>query len=177
MHPQIRQVGPGFCPICGMVLEPVDSTVDIRTNPELVDMRRRFWIGVPLALVCWYSRWVMTSEDSPRSPILPGPVGSVRAVDAGRPLVRLAVPGAWCEIPQTTPVEHVHLIALGVAAAYLYSVIAILAPQLFPADLRDMHGHIGVYFEASAVIIVLVLLGQVLELQARERTGGRFGLT
>lgn len=173
MHPQIRQVGPGFCPICGMVLEPVDSTVDIRTNPELVDMRRRFWIGVPLALVVLVLamghdiRGLAAIANTSWSPWVQFALSTPVVLWCGWPFLVRGVKSL-----RRRQLNMFTLIALGVAAAYLYSVIAILAPQLFPADLRDMHGHIGVYFEASAVIIVLVLLGQVLELQARERTGG-----
>jgi len=173
MHPQIRQVGPGSCPICGMTLEPVDPTADTGTNSELVDMRRRFWIGMPLALVVlvlamghdirglaaiantFWSRWVQFALSTPV------------VLWCGWPFLVRGV-----ESVRRRQLNMFTLIALGVAAAFTYSVTAILAPQLFPADLRDMHGHIGVYFEASAVIIVLVLLGQMLELRARERTGG-----
>jgi Cu+-exporting ATPase len=173
MHPQIRQVGPAHCPICGMALEPIDPTVDTSTTPELDDMRRRFWIGIPLAFVVLV---LAMGHD------IPGFVAIANG--SWSPWVQFALSAPvvlWCGWPfLVRGVESVGrrqlnmftLIALGVAAAYVYSVAAILAPELFPADLRDMHGHIGVYFEASAVIIVLVLLGQVLELQARERTGG-----
>jgi Cu+-exporting ATPase len=173
MHPQIHQVGPGSCPICGMSLEPVAPAADSGTNPVLVDMRHRFWIGVPLALVVLVL--AMGHDFSSLAAI---------ANASWSPWVQFALSTPvviWCGWPfLARGVESVGrrrlnmftLIALGVAAAYIYSVTAILAPGLFPADLRDMHGHVGVYFEASAVIIVLVLLGQVLELQARERTGG-----
>jgi Cu+-exporting ATPase len=173
MHPQIRQIGPGSCPICGMALEPVDPTVDTNTNPELVNMRRRFWTGVPLALVVLV---LAMGHD------IAGLAAIANASWSPWAQFALSTPVVlWCGWPfLVRGVESIGrrqlnmftLIALGVAAAYVYSVTAILAPQLFPADLRDMHGHIGVYFEASAVIVVLVLLGQVLELQARERTGG-----
>jgi Cu+-exporting ATPase len=156
-----------------MVLEPVDSTVDIRTNPELVDMRRRFWIGVPLALVVLVLamghdiRGLAAIANTSWSPWVQFALSTPVVLWCGWPFLVRGVKSL-----RRRQLNMFTLIALGVAAAYLYSVIAILAPQLFPADLRDMHGHIGVYFEASAVIIVLVLLGQVLELQARERTGG-----
>jgi Cu+-exporting ATPase len=173
MHPQVRQVGPGSCPICGMTLDPVDPGVDNSTNPELVDMRRRFWIGVPLALVVLL---LAMGHD------IPGLAALANASWSRWMQFALSTPVVlWCGWPflargvQSIGRRQLNmftLIGLGVAAAYLYSVTAILAPRLFPSDLRDMHGHIGVYFEASAVIIVLVLLGQVLELQARERTGG-----
>jgi P-type Cu+ transporter len=173
MHPQIRQVGPGSCPICGMALEPVNARADTGPNPELLDMRRRFWIGVPLALVVL----LLAMGHDVRG------FGAI-ATASWSPWVQFALSTPvvlWCGWPflvrgvQSVGRRQLNmftLIALGVTAAYVFSATAILAPELFPADLRDMHGHIGVYFEASAVIIVLVLLGQVLELQARERTGG-----
>lgn len=173
MHPQIREVGPGFCPICGMALEPVDRTVDASPSPDLIDMRRRFWIGLPLALAVLV---LAMGHDIPGlaaitnaswSPWLQFALSTPVVLWGGWPFLVRGV-----ESIVRRQLNMFTLIALGVAAAYVYSVTAILTPQFFPADLRDMHGHIGVYFEASAVIIVLVLLGQVLELQARERTGG-----
>ena len=173
MHPQVRQVGPGSCPICGMALEPVESTVDTGANPELVDMRRRFWVGVPLALVVFVL--AMGHEVPGLATIADAPWSAWIQFALSTPVV------LWCGWPfLVRGVESVGrrklnmftLIALGVGAAYLYSLVALLVPQAFPANLRDMHGRIGIYFEASAVIVVLVLLGQVLELQARERTGG-----
>jgi Cu+-exporting ATPase len=173
MHSQIRQVGPGSCPICGMSLEPVAPAADAGTNRDLVDMRRRLWIGAPIALV------VLVLAMGHSIPSL-APIANA----SWSPWMQLALSTPvvlWCGWPfLVRGVESVGrrrlnmftLIALGVGASYVYSVTAILAPALFPSDLRDMHGHIGVYFEACAVIIVLVLIGQVLELQARERTGG-----
>src|ERR1700690_190226 len=172
MHPQVRHVGPGPCPICGMALEPADPTVDTGTSPELVDMRRRFWIGVPLAFIVLVLamghdiRGLSTIANAPWSAWVQFALSTPVVLWCGWPfLVRGVESVARRQLNMFT------LIALGVAAAYAYSLTAILAPALFPADLRDAHGHIGVYFEASAVIIVLVLLGQVLELQAREHTG------
>jgi P-type Cu+ transporter len=173
MHPRIRQVGPGSCPICGMTLEPVDPTVDTGANPELIDMRRRLWIGTPLALVVLVLamghdiRGLAAIANTSWSPWVQFALSTPVIFWCGWPFLVRGV-----ESVRRRQLNMFTLIALGVAAAYLYSVTAILAPQLFPADLHDTHGHIGVYFEASAVIIVLVLLGQVLELQARERTGG-----
>jgi P-type Cu+ transporter len=156
-----------------MALEPVDPKVDTRTNPELVDMRRRFWTGVPLALVVLLlamghdARGLAAVADTSWSPWIQFALSTPVVLWCGWPFLVRGVQSV-----RRGKLNMFTLIALGVTAAYLYSVVAILAPQLFPAELRDMHGHIGIYFEASAVIIVLVLLGQVLEMQARERTGG-----
>jgi P-type Cu+ transporter len=173
MHPQVRQIGPGSCPICGMTLEPAVPEPDVGPNQELVDMRRRLWIGLPLALVVLVlamahqvrllgaiadARWSEWVEFALASPVV---------LWSGWPFLVRGVKSV-----SRHSLNMFTLIALGVGAAYLYSVAAVLIPQAFPADLRDAHGQIGVYFEAAAVIIVLVLLGQVLELQARARTGG-----
>ncbi len=173
MHPQIRKVGPGSCPLCGMSLEPVVPSADAGTNAELRDMRRRFWIGVPPALVVLALAMghsipgLAAIAGAPWSPWVQFALSTPVVVWCGWPfLVR------GLESVGRRQLNMFTLIALGVAAAYLYSVTAVLAPQLFPPDMRDRHGSIGVYFEASAVIVVLVLLGQVLELSARERTGG-----
>ena len=172
MHPEIRQVGPGSCPICGMALEPLLATADAGPNPELVDMNRRFWIGLVLAL-------------------------PVVALEMGGHLFglphSLEVNSNWLQLVFATPVvlwagwpffvrgwssllnrslNMFTLVAMGTGVAYLYSVVGTLAPQLFPPAFRDMHGMVAVYFEAAAVITVLVLLGQVLELRARESTSG-----
>jgi Cu+-exporting ATPase len=173
MHPQIRQVGPGSCPICGMALEPVEPTAETHSNPELVDMQRRFWVGVPLALVVLI---LAMGRDVPGlAMIADAPWSAWIQFALSTPVV------VWCGWPflvrgvQSVGRRKLNmftLIALGVGAAYLYSLAALFVPQVFPVDLRDVHGRIGIYFEASAVIIVLVLLGQVLELRARERTGG-----
>lgn len=174
MHPEVIQVGHGSCPKCGMALEPMTVTLDDGPNPELVDMTRRLWIGGALTLPLF----VLTMGE-----MIPG-------FDA----TRYASPTtlAWIQAALATPVvvwagwpffvrgwssvisHHLNmftLIAMGVGAAYLYSLVAVVAPDLFP---HAMHGHagtVGTYFEPAAVIVVLVLLGQVLELKARERTG------
>ena len=176
MHPEIRQVGPGACPICGMALEP--ETVDGRRgpNPELVDMTRRFWIGAgadACRCSCW--RWAGTSLDLHA---LHRPAGlelaAARAGDAGRAVGGLAVLRARLGVArQTRNLNMFTLIAMGTGVAWLYSVVATLAARPLPGGVpRPRRRRSPVYFEAAAVITVLVLLGQVLELRAREQTGG-----
>ena len=173
MHPQVRQIGPGSCPICGMTLEPAVPAADIGPNQELIEMRRRFWVGLPLALVVLvlamghHVRALNAIANAPWSAWLQFALASPVVLWCGWPFLVRGV-----ESVSRRSLNMFTLIALGVGAAYLYSVVAVLVPQAFPADLRAVHGQIGIYFEAAAVIIVLVLLGQVLELQARERTGG-----
>ena len=174
MHPEIVRDAPGSCPICGMALEPRTITLEDQ-NPELTDMTRRFWISsaltVPLVI------FVMVRQ-------LPGGHGVL-----GHTLTAYA---PWIELALATPVvlwggwpfferawaslvnRHLNmftLIGLGVAVAFLYSVVATLLPGLFPQSFRDASGHVGVYYEAAAAIVALVLLGQVMELRARSRTG------
>ena len=172
MHPEVRQKGPGACPICGMALEPVDASQADERNPELEDMTRRFWVSLAFT-----------------APILAFMIGEMLP---GRPLDRLVSHGLrnWIEFAFATPVvlwggwpffergwasivsrylNMFTLIALGVGAAYTYSVVATLVPNVFPASFR-MGAEVAVYFEPAAVIVVLVLLGQVLELRARSRT-------
>ena len=173
MHPEVRQKGPGSCPICGMALEPVTISLDEPANEELRDMARRLWWSLALTLPVLA---VMVAEFLP-----------------GQPLQHAMSPRAvnWIELALATPVVlwggwpffvrgwasivsgHLNmftLIALGVGAAYGFSVVATIAPRLFPQSFH-MHGGVAVYFEPAAVIVVLVLLGQVLELRARSRTG------
>jgi Cu+-exporting ATPase len=173
MHPQIRQPGPGHCPICGMALEPAQVSAEGGPNPELVDMARRFWIGLLLTI-----------------PVL---ILAMAQHAPGLDAVAHARWNGWLQFVLSTPVvwwcgwpffvrgadsmrrgspNMFTLIALGVFAAYAYSVVALLAPQLFPPEMHDAHGYVDVYFESASVIVVLVLLGQVLELRARERTSG-----
>ena len=173
MHPQIRQRGPGACPICGMGLEPADVTADAGPNPELIDMTRRFWIGLGLAapVVVLAMGGHLAGHAMPISAALSGwlQLGLTTPVVlwAGWPFLARG----WMSV-RTWRLNMFTLIGLGVAVAYLASVAALVAPGLFPADARDAAGMAPVYFEAAAVIVVLALLGQVLELRARERTGG-----
>jgi P-type Cu+ transporter len=173
MHPQIRQVGPGHCPICGMALEPADAAGDSGPNPELIDMTRRLRVGLGLAI-------------------------PVVVLEMGGHLTNLhmllgATLSNWIQLALATPVvlwagwpffvrgwqslvsrnlNMFTLIAMGTGVAWLYSMVATIAPGIFPQAFRGPDGAVAVYFEAAAVITVLVLLGQVLELRAREQTSG-----
>ena len=174
MHPEIIRDEPGDCPICGMALEPVVVTEDEEDNSELIDMTRRFWVSllftVPVFLIAM-------------GDLLPGQPVSAILPTAVRPWIELLLAspvvlwGAWPFFVRawrsivTRRLNMFTLIGLGVAVAYAYSVVAVLLPNLFPAALRDVNGHVAVYFEAAAVIVTLVLLGQVLELRARSQTG------
>jgi len=173
MHPEVRQVGPGACPLCGMALEPEAVSLEAAPNPELADMSRRFWMALVLA-----------------APVFALEMGGHLAG-----LHQLVEPhvSAWVQFALATPVvlwagwpffergwasmrsgnlNMFTLIAMGVGVAWAYSAVAVLAPGAFPPAFRGPDGSVAVYFEAAAVITVLVLLGQVLELRARERTGG-----
>lgn len=168
MHPEIRQDHAGACPICGMALEPELPSLDDEESHELIDFRRRFWWTLPFTLIVFVlamfghqlhlippqiQNWV---EFVLATPVVlwAGLPFFIRGVQS----VRHRSPNMWT------------LISLGTGAAYLYSVVAILAPQVFPEAFKTMGGHVGVYFEASAVIISLTLLGQLLELKARSQT-------
>lgn len=174
MHPEVRQLGPGTCPKCGMALEPVVPSAIEEENPELKDMTRRYWVSVVLTV-----------------PLL---IAAMADFIPGHLIERMVSPLAlsWFELVVSTPVvlwggwpffvrgwqslvnrslNMFTLIGLGVAVAYLYSFVAVLAPGIFPASFRSESGVVGVYFEAAAVIVALVLLGQVLELRARSKTG------
>jgi Cu+-exporting ATPase len=175
MHPQIRQVGPGNCPICGMALEPVDVTPEAAPNHELADMSRRFWIGFVLALpvfilemgghIPWLGlgklvpeQWSIWIQFALSTPVV---------LWAGWPFFRRGAASV-----RSGHLNMFTLIALGTGTAYLYSLVATFVPGLFPSGFRVMGGTVAVYYEAAAVITVLVLLGQVLELRARDQTGG-----
>lgn len=173
MHPQIRQIGPGNCPICGMTLEPETPSVETGPSLDLVDMQRRFWVGLVLALPVFAlemgghltnlhmllgarsSNWIQM--------VLATPV----VLWAGWPFFERG----WTSIV-TRHLNMFTLIAMGTGVAWVYSVVATIMPGIFPETFRSAEGAVAVYFEAAAVITVLVLLGQVLELRAREQTGG-----
>ena len=173
MHPQVRQMGPGNCPICGMALEPVLATAEAGESPELRDMRRRLWIGTALAAPVFalemgghvFNIHHLVAQQSVNWIQLL--LGTPVVLWAGWPFFVRAAASV-----RNRSLNMFSLIALGTGAAWLYSIVATLAPALFPAALRMDDGAVAVYFEAAAVITVLVLLGQVLELRAREKTSG-----
>jgi P-type Cu+ transporter len=173
MHPQIRQVGPGACPICGMALEPVLATAEAGPNPELADMTRRFWIGLVLTAP------VFALEMGGHLFDLHGLIG--RAASNWTQFMFATPVVLWAGWPflvrgwQSVVTRNLNmftLIALGTGVAFIYSVVATVAPGMFPPAFRAHGGAVDVYFEAAAVITVLVLLGQVLELRARAQTSG-----
>ncbi|WP_038965145.1 heavy metal translocating P-type ATPase [Bradyrhizobium diazoefficiens] len=173
MHPQIRQVGPGSCPICGMALEPEVASLEAGPNPELADMTRRFWIGGVLALpavvlemgghLAGPHNWIDQTLSNWIQLVFATPV----VLWAGWPFfVR-----GWQSLV-TRNLNMFTLIAMGTGVAYIYSVLGTVVPQIFPDTFRSHGGAVAIYFEAAAVITVLVLLGQVLELRARDATSG-----
>jgi P-type Cu+ transporter len=173
MHPEIRQVGPGACPICGMALEPELATPATGPNPELADMTRRFWVGLALTLPLFALE--MAGHFADLHALIGSQASNWVQLALATPVVLWAgwpfFARGWASL-MTRNLNMFTLIALGTGAAWAYSVVATLFPNLFPAAFRTMDGAAPVYFEAAAVITVLVLLGQVLELKARERTGG-----
>src|SRR5882724_7359555 len=173
MHPQIRQVGPGSCPICGMALEPEIVTRDEGPSPELLDMRRRFWIGGVLTIPVLFLE--MGTHLLGLEHLIPRQISNWIQLLFATPVVLWAgwlffVRG-WNSVLSRS-LNMFTLIAMGTGVAWLYSVVATVAPGIFPAAFRAHDGSVAVYFEAAAVITVLVLLGQVLELRAREATSG-----
>jgi len=174
MHPQIRRSEAGNCPICGMALEPVGGTEETGPSPELTDMTRRFWIGAALAIPTMilemgghFPGLNLHHYISPQASVwLQFALGTPVVLWAGWPFFARGWASVW-----NRSLNMFSLIALGVGAAYLYSLAATFLPRLFPEGLRQEGGIVPVYYEAAAVITVLVLLGQVLELRAREQTG------
>ena len=175
MHPEIVKEGPGHCPICGMALEPMGVPPEITDNPELIDFTRRLTIAVPLSLA-------LLALDMGRHVFGIDLLPFLSASAKQWLQLLIAIPAVlYCGWPffvrgwdslRSGRLNMFTLIAMGTGAAFLYSVIATLAPGLFPASMVDAHGLVPVYYEAAAVIVALVLIGQVLELRARERTGG-----
>ncbi|PJB72812.1 MAG: copper-translocating P-type ATPase [Alphaproteobacteria bacterium CG_4_9_14_3_um_filter_47_13] len=173
MHPEVQQQGPGNCPICGMTLEPETITGEEGENPELADMRKRFWIGLALTLpvfalemgahVLNIHHYISGTASNWMQLVLATPV----VLWAGKPFFERG----WQSL-KTRNLNMFTLIAMGTGVAWLYSIVATLVPGIFPDAFRVNDGAVAVYFEAAAVITVLVLLGQVLELKAREQTGG-----
>ncbi len=169
MHPEIVQLGPGSCPICGMALEPMDAFAEVEADPEYDSMLRRFWVSaalsLPVLLLAMFGDALKfplsTSERNWIEFVLATPV----VVWGGLPFFQRF----WASLVNRSP-NMFTLIALGTGAAYLDSVVATLVPQIFPASFRDANGAVATYFEAAAVITTLVLLGQVLELRARQKT-------
>jgi Cu+-exporting ATPase len=167
MHPKIRQNAPGNCPICGMTLEPVMPALDDGENPELVDFRRRFWWTLPLTVVVTLMAMVahrVISGGVPQQSWVELAISTPVVLWAGWPFFVRWGQSIWNRSPNMWT-----LIGTGIGAAYGYSVVATVAPGLFPTTLMA-HGRIGVYFEAAAVITSLTLLGQILELRARSQT-------
>ena len=171
MHPQIRQDHPGTCPICGMALEPLEPSLEERANPELIDMSRRFWISAALTLPILI---LVMSGELLGIELVPMRISAWLQFLLSTPVVLWGgwpfFERMWASL-KTRNLNMFTLIGLGVGAGYGYSVVAALAPNIFPPSLRTMGGVVPVYFEASAVITTLVLLGQVLELRARAATG------
>ena len=173
MHPQVRQEGPGSCPICGMALEPETVTAEAPVNHELIDFTRRFWVGLVLTLPVFALE--MGGHLTGLMMRIPGQTSNWVQFALATPVVLWAgwpfFQRGWASI-RNRSLNMFTLIAIGVGAAWVYSVVAVLAPGLFPAAVRRMDGSAPVYFEAAAVITVLVLVGQILELRAREQTSG-----
>ncbi len=171
MHPEVRQVGPGSCPICGMALEPEQVSLDDAPDPEMIDMVRRFWIALALTVPVF----VLEMGGHLGLHLLPPAWSNWISLVLATPVVLWAGAPFFVRGWNSLVTRHLNmftLIAMGTGVAWLYSMVGTLAPQWFPPAFRDMHGAVAVYFEAAAVITVLVLLGQVLELRARARTSG-----
>ena len=173
MHPQIVRAAPGSCPICGMALEPRTVGAVEGPDPELVDMTRRFWIGLALTLPLLALVMGDMLPGQPLRHLIPGRVSAWLQLVLATPVVLWAgwpfFQRGWASVVNRS-LNMFTLIALGTGMAYVYSVVGALAPGLFPASFRTHGGEVGLYFEAAAVITVLVLLGQVLELRARSQT-------
>ncbi len=175
MHAEVRQTKPGSCPLCGMGLELESAAMaDDGPNPELIDFTRRFWVGtvltIPLLILTMGpyvgGGWIREIFGEKTTLWIEFALGTPVILWSGWPFFTRG----WTSF-RTMKLNMFSLIAMGIAAAYVFSVVAVLAPDIFPDGFRSADGHVGVYFEAAAVIVTLVLLGQVLELRAREGTG------
>jgi Cu+-exporting ATPase len=171
MHPEIVQIGPGACPICGMALEPMDALAEVEADPEYDSMRRRFWVSaalsLPLLVLSMFGEYLgLHLSPSLRNWIEFG-IATPVVLWGGWPFFHRF----WLSLLHRSP-NMFTLIGLGTGAAYLDSVTATVFPQIFPQSFQGMDGAVPVYFEAAAVITTLVLLGQVLELRARQQTSG-----
>ena len=174
MHPEVRQQGPGSCPICGMALEPLDVSLEEEENHELTDMTRRFWVSTALSLPLVALAMGDMLPGSPVARVLPAGWRGGLELLLATPVCTWAAWPFYVRGVQSVVRRSLNmftLIALGVSVAFLYSLVAALLPGLFPSGFRGMHGEVGVYFEAAAVVTTLILLGQVLELRARSQTG------
>jgi len=175
MHPEIRQQGPGACPICGMALEPATLTLEDEEDPELRAMSRRLWWTLPFTVAVAAMAMGGMAMQGLVERWLPGHLLPLLQLGLATPVVLW---GGWpffermWQSFRSRNLNMFTLIGIGVGTAYVYSTVAALAPQLFPPTFREAHGGVGLYFEAAAIITSLVLLGQVLELRARRRTGG-----
>ncbi|HEY1472267.1 MAG TPA: heavy metal translocating P-type ATPase [Candidatus Acidoferrum sp.] len=171
MHPEIVQIGPGTCPKCGMALEPMDIVAEEQADPEYASMWKRFWVSVafslPLLVLSMFGEMLGLHLQGSTRNAIELLLATPAVLWCGWPFFQRF----WASLVNRSP-NMFTLIGLGTGAAYVYSVAATLFPQFFPASFSDMHGGVAVYFEAAAVIITLVLLGQVLELRARQRTSG-----
>ena len=173
MHPEVIQKGPGTCPICGMALEPETMTGDEGENPDLTDFRRRFWVGLILTIPVFILE--MGSHLLGFHEFMDGTTSNWIQLVLATPVVLWAgwpfFERGWASV-KSRNLNMFTLIAMGTGVAWIYSVAATVTPDIFPDSFRGESGAVPVYFEAAAVIVTLVLLGQILELKARERTGG-----
>ena len=173
MHPQVVRDAPGNCPICGMALEPRTHSLAEEENPELTDMRRRFWVSAILSAPLVLMMVGMMLPGQGMHGLIPAPVAGWIEFLLATPVVLWGgwpfFARFWQSLVNRSP-NMFTLIGLGVAVAYLFSVAAVTIPEFFPASFHDAHGRVGTYFESAAVIVTLVLLGQVLELKARSQT-------
>ena len=173
MHPEIVRDEPGSCPICGMALEPVTVTIEDGPNPELVDMTRRFWISAVLTVPLFAIAMADMLPGAPLHAMVSGTVLSWIGLILGTPVIlwggKPFFERGWASLVNRS-LNMFTLIAIGTGVAFVYSLIATLMPDIFPATFRGADGEVAVYFEAGAIIVTLVLLGQVLELKARSQT-------